>query len=147
MKIPSKVEGLRITVMRITRQQDYAVILMAHLAKDYGVRMVPLSEVAKIYRLSPLFLRQIASVLKKHGLLISREGVKGGYKLIRDPADISVADVIEAFEGSTALTICGAHGAGLVCDKEAFCHPQITWAKINQEIRQVLHKKTLAQFL
>lgn len=133
--------------MRISRKQDYAVMLMGVLAKHHQKRLVPLSEIAQMYHLSTLFLRQIAAVLKKHQLITSKEGVGGGYQLARDPATISVADIIEAFEGSTALTICGAHAAGVRCDKESICRTQTTWALINQEVHQLLESKNLSQFI
>lgn len=133
--------------MRISRKEDYAIILMSELARYYQQRFVALSEVASRYHLSELFLRHIARQLKRRQLIDSKEGVGGGYQLRRSPTSVTVADIIEAFAGSTALTMCGAHQAGIFCSKEPFCKPQHTWAVVNQQVRHVLSSTTLAQFI
>ena len=54
------------------------------------------------------------------GLVIARRGAKGGYRIARPPAQISIRDVVEAFEGPIALTECSqGHN---VCDITDTCN-------------------------
>lgn len=45
------------------------------------------------------FLEGIAVTLKKHGILEVKRGAGGGYRLTRDPRNVSLAQIVEALEG------------------------------------------------
>lgn len=133
--------------MRISWSEDYAVMFMDTLAQNYNRRLVALSEVAKKHHISFSFLKQLASLLKKQGLIESKEGITGGYKLARNPDSITLLDVISAVNPRHSLTMCyhGANGSTLKCPKEDFCRPKTTWQKINQEIVAKLASVKLSQ--
>lgn len=52
------------------------------------------------------FLRKILQKLNKVGLVLSAKGSGGGFRLTRDPEDMSLADIIEAFQGSLRINEC-----------------------------------------
>ena len=66
--------------MRISWGEDYAVIFMHTLSKNYNNKLVSLSQVSKNNNISIAFLKQLAMLLKKKGFIISKEGLNGGYK-------------------------------------------------------------------
>ena len=78
--------------------------------------------------------------------MASHRGAHGGYSLARSPADISVADLVEALEGPVALTACvdGAEGS---CGVEAVCPMRGGWDRVNTAIRAALDSVTLADML
>ena len=85
--------------MQISRKADYglrAVTLLAALPPD---RTLQAQELAEAGRIPIKFLEQILLVLKRAGILRSKRGVGGGYRLERESRLISVADVIEAVDG------------------------------------------------
>lgn len=81
--------------MRIPKQEDLAILLMSELASS-GKRRMPLSEISKKHGVSALFLKKLARLLRQAGLVISKEGVGGGYSLAKKPAAISVWDIMQA---------------------------------------------------
>ncbi|MBI3576707.1 Rrf2 family transcriptional regulator [Candidatus Gottesmanbacteria bacterium] len=85
--------------MKLIKQEDFAVLLMSELAKNYGKKLVSLSEVASTHGVSVLFLKKIARLLRGAGLIVSKEGVTGGYALAKAPNTISVWDVLRAASG------------------------------------------------
>ncbi len=129
--------------MKISKLQDYGLLLMIKLAQEWHRRLVPLAEVALIYHLSPLFLKRIASRLKKARLIKSKEGAGGGYRLSRHPKTISVAQIVSCFAGPQILSLSCFSGT---CPVKK-CTPKIVWQKINQEIFKSLDKITLAQVI
>jgi Rrf2 family protein len=88
--------------MRISAKADYAVratIELAAAGEDAVVKGVRLADAQHI----PLhFLENILGDLKQAGIIATRRGPEGGYKLARPASEVSVADVIRAVEGPLA---------------------------------------------
>ena len=77
-------------------------------------------------------------------MLLSQRGVKGGYRLSRQPTEISVADIISALDGPIALTLCIENGPRS-CDVESICPNRHGWHRVNEAVRQALHSVSLAE--
>lgn len=132
--------------MRISWSEDYAVIFMSKLADNYQKRLIPLSEIAEEFKISLPFLKQLARTLKKNGLIESKEGITGGYKLSRSPENITLWNVLASFNKNSLTPCCNNDGKHtLSCPKEDFCKTKTTWQKINQEFLLKLNSVTLNQ--
>ena len=75
------------------------MLALAELAARGGAAPVPVLEVAECRGIPPHQVEQVFSALRRAGLLQSQRGVKGGYTLRRDPAEVTVLDVVEAVDG------------------------------------------------
>ena len=101
--------------MKFTKKTDYALRTMQFLARREegapkgGAMPVPVQAIAEKSHLSLRFLQGIVSKLSKGGLLRTVPGVKGGITLAREPADISILQIIEAVEGRINLMDCMEH--------------------------------------
>jgi len=91
--------------MQITRQADYAVRAILHLARN-GHQRTATSTIAEEQRIPPSFLAKIVSQLSIAGLLQTSRGAHGGVTLARDPGDITLFEVIEAIDGPIQLNDC-----------------------------------------
>lgn len=106
--------------MQISKKADYALRAMAMLAAIPPERSLQAQALAEAGRIPIKFLEQILLALKKAGLLQSKRGAGGGYRLERPSRLISVAEVIEAVDGelvrlvasSEYLDFPGASGLG-----------------------------------
>jgi Rrf2 family protein len=85
--------------MQISKKADYALRAMAILAVLPPDRTLQAQELAEAGRIPIKFLEQILLVLKRAGLLRSKRGVGGGYRLGRESRLISVAGIVEAVDG------------------------------------------------
>lgn len=85
--------------MQISRKADYAIRAMAILASLGEERSMQAQELAGEGRIPTKFLEQILLSMKRAGLLRSKRGVGGGYRLGRESRLITLADVIEAVDG------------------------------------------------
>src|SRR5512143_3291489 len=92
--------------MQITRQADYAVRAVLHLARVGNSERSATSTVAKEQSIPPSFLAKIISQLSIAGLLHTSRGARGGVMLARDAGDITLLDVVEAIDGPITLNEC-----------------------------------------
>lgn len=129
-------------MFRINKLTDYAAVLLVDMARTRQVRSaqqiaadtgVPLPTVAKVMKL-----------LAKDSLVTSMRGASGGYGLGRDPADITVAHIIQAIEGPIALTSC-VETAVEDCGIESLCPMHGLWNRVNNAVHDALSSVTLAE--
>jgi Rrf2 family protein len=92
--------------MQITRQADYALRAMIYLARQEPDQRSATSQIAEVQRIPPSFLAKIISQLAIAGLIHTSRGARGGVNLARQPADISVLEVVEAIDGPIMLNEC-----------------------------------------
>src|SRR5512133_3930273 len=112
--------------MQITRQADYAVRAVLHLARN-GEQRVATNVIADEQRIPPSFLAKIISQLSIAGLLHTSRGARGGVTLAREPKDISVLGVIAAIEGPIQLNECVGEEA--LCSLDGECPRRPVWSE------------------
>lgn len=83
-----------------------AVLRLAESAPE-GI-WLQTNDVAEREQVPRKFLEAIFVQLRDHGIIESRRGAQGGHRMLRDPASVSVADVIRVLDGPLALTPCAS---------------------------------------
>jgi len=131
--------------MQITRQADYAVRAVLHLARVGNTERSATSTVAKEQKIPPSFLAKIISQLSVAGLLHTSRGARGGVRLAREPKDISLLEVIEAIDGPILLNEC-VRGTG-VCSFEEHCPIRAVWCEAQDELVRRLKKTNFAALM
>jgi Rrf2 family cysteine metabolism transcriptional repressor len=86
-------------MISITSKSPYAVLALAELGRSEGSGPVPIGELARRREVPVQFLEQLFAVLRRAGVLVSQRGVKGGYRFARDPATVTVLEVVELLDG------------------------------------------------
>ncbi|MCB9112176.1 MAG: Rrf2 family transcriptional regulator [Anaerolineales bacterium] len=117
--------------MQITRQADYAVRAILHLARNGDTRTAT-STIAEEQKIPPSFLAKIISQLSIAGLLHTSRGARGGVTLAREPKDISLLEVIEAIDGPIQLNECVGE-AGL-CSFDDNCPLRPVWCEAQEQL-------------
>ena len=132
--------------LRLSTRGRYGVKAMFELAMNHGRGPIPLKEIADRQGLSEHYLEQLVAPLRKAGLVKSVRGAHGGYMLNKDPASISVGDIIRVLEGPIAPTDCVAEDRDAVehCGRAAGCMARSVWAKVRDSIAEVVDSITLA---
>lgn len=120
--------------MRVTTRVRYGLRAMMQIADAYPGGPVPISAIAQHQAISGKYLEQLVGCLRKHDLISSRKGVRGGYYLTRSPAQISVWEVIAALDGETELVECVTHPE--VCERSNDCCTRIIWALLGNRLRE-----------
>jgi Rrf2 family protein len=86
-------------MISITSKSPYAVLALAELGRSAHEEPVPIGELARRREVPVQFLEQLFAVLRRAGVVSSQRGVKGGYRFARDPATVSVLEIVELLDG------------------------------------------------
>jgi Rrf2 family protein len=86
-------------VISITSKSPYAVVALTELGRSGGGDPVPIAELARRRDVPVQFLEQLFAVLRRGGVISSQRGVKGGYRFARDPATVTVLEIVELLDG------------------------------------------------
>lgn len=130
--------------MHVTARADYAVravIELAARAPESATRL----QLADAQDIPGKFLESILGSLRRAGLLDSQRGSAGGYRLSRDAADVTLADVIRAVEGPLAA-VRGMPPEDAAYPGAARNLTQV-WVAVRASMRQVLETTTVADVL
>ncbi len=132
--------------MRLSARERTGLRAMIAFARSYGHGPTSLREIANEQDLPLPYLEQIASSLRRAGLLASVRGAQGGYYLTREPSHISVTEVLSALEGQLVSLDCLASDeAG--CDREHSCEARSIWLRVQACLEETLGNITLADVL
>ncbi len=129
-------------MLRMSKLTDYGTVVMTYLAKEND-RLHAVSEIAGQTRVSAPTVSKVLKRLVREGLVVSHRGAKGGYSLARQPARISMVEIIDALEGPLGLTECGSTPG--LCVQESLCSIRTNWQRINRAVRQALASVSLAE--
>ena len=91
--------------MKVSRTVAYALHAMLQLAQTDSKTPVPCSQLACEGKMPERFLLQILRNLVTHDLLLSTRGVDGGYTLLHRPEEITLIDVLDAFDNPLTPTM------------------------------------------
>ena len=140
--------------MMFSTKAEYGVRVMVELARRAGERTrfrLPRSPTHDGLPLA--YLEHLVARLRKAGLVDSRRGSRGGYLLARSPTEITMAEVVEALEGSIAPIECISEGSdgSIVCSRETqpghVCPTKLLWTRVRFSIVRTLQEMTLADLV
>ena len=127
--------------MNLYRQGDYAIRCIIYLCGTRD-RLATKSEVAKSVSAPDLFVAKILQRLVRAGIVMSVRGVRGGFVLARDPATLSLLDVIEVTQAPLAPRPCVINPRA--CPYRDSCVVNPIWTKIHRWTVRELRKVTFA---
>lgn len=131
--------------MKVSTRGDYASRALVSLSLHGGMEApTPVRDIAERTGLPQPYLEQILLALKGAGLVRSKRGVGGGYVLARDPAEITLAQVVRAVDGPIALGDFAEPHTDGACDHEGQCVLLAIWHNVGAEMRHLLEAYTLA---
>ena len=126
-------------MFRLSQKSDYGLILLSNLAR--AKKHTAISQIANKNQISPKFLSQIAQELKKAGILVSKEGVSGGYSLAQKADKIKLLDVLKVLDGELVEGKCFED------DHECTCGAGEMWAEMKEQMEKTIGKKTVADLV
>src|SRR3954454_18713540 len=141
--------------MMFSTKAEYGVRVMAHLARqDAGDGPISLASIAEAEGLPLAYLEHLAQRLRRAELVQSTRGAHGGYTLGRPAAQITMAEIVRALEGTIAPIECiSADPDGqLVCSREGEpghdpCPTKLLWTRVQGSIVRTLTDMTLADLV
>jgi len=123
--------------VNLSQKCQYAVRAVLELAKQYGQGPVAISQIAANQAIPQRFLENILNELRPTGLIESRRGIQGGYLLARDPATISVGEIIRLVEGPLDPVKCMGEKNSLSCPLKDKCSLIQLWSRAKAAVEEV----------
>jgi Rrf2 family cysteine metabolism transcriptional repressor len=139
--------------MMFSTKAEYGVRVMVQLAQGSGDEPISLTEIADRDGLPLAYLEHLVARLRKAGLVESRRGAHGGYLLARAADEISMAEVVEALEGSLAPIECITQDPDgqLVCARETdpdhACPTKLLWTRVRGSVVRTLEQMKLSDLV
>lgn len=132
-------------MLRITKQTDYGIMLLAFLASLRPERILSARDVADGTGISLPMVSKILKGLARSGIVSSHRGAGGGYRLVRPAEETTLAGVIRALEGPISMVECGAQPGQ--CEQEPTCPVRVNWARVNREVERALERVALSEMV
>jgi Rrf2 family cysteine metabolism transcriptional repressor len=132
--------------MKLSLRGEYALRALLVLGLNYKQSVVRIQTISQHQNIPKRFLEQILNDLKSAGVVESKRGVAGGYRLARPPADISLASVIRHIEGALAPVSCVSECfyEKCSCPDEARCAIRSVMKQARDAVVAIVEKLTVA---
>jgi len=129
-------------MLRLSKKTDYGLLALQYLATDAPSGVASARAIAERYDIPVELLAKVLQHLSRLGFVAANKGAHGGYHLVRPATTISLAEIIQAFDGPLAITACGRKEDR--CDQFGHCTVRDPLARVRDRILSVLETTTLA---
>ena len=131
--------------MQFTKAEEYGMLGVIYLAEKDIASITPLSEISEAKNIPEKFLAKIFQSLSRSGIVRSHRGVRGGFALSKDPAKISVREVLESIQGPYHLMKCIQEPA--LCDDSESCALRELMILAENKLVSVFDNHTMADMV
>jgi len=133
--------------MKLSLRGEYALRALLVLGLHYDQPVVRIQAISEHQNIPKRFLEQILNDLKSAGIVQSRRGVSGGYRLAKKPEEITLAAVVRHIEGALAPVSCVSERfyEKCSCPDETRCAIRSVMKEIREAVVKIAEKVTVAQ--
>jgi len=126
--------------MILTKTTEYAVRVLAYMAKEKE-QLLSAKYLHEQLHIPYKYLTRLMTDLAKNGYLISVKGRDGGFRIIKDLKEISLANIVQSVEGMDSFNACilGFHE----CSSENPCAMHFVWEENKKQLLKTLKTTTL----
>jgi len=128
--------------MNFSKTTEYALRIMSFMAMEEK-RLYSANDIYENLKIPFRYLRKLLTNLSKRGLLISVQGKRGGYKIAKNLADISLLDIIRVVGDDKLDNQCFFGFSNCAFTKKCSMHDK--WAAVRESVKEVLTVTTLAE--
>src|SRR6185436_7365746 len=133
--------------MKLSTRGEYALRALLVLGLNYGPHVVRIQTISAEQNIPKRFLEQILNDLKSAGVVESKRGIAGGYRLSRPPQDITLAAIIRHVEGALAPISCVSERfyEKCSCPDEARCAIRSVMKEARDAVVAIVERVTVAE--
>jgi len=119
--------------------------MLYELALNKNGNTIFLKDIAGNQNISEKYLSKLVIPLKNAGLVLSVRGAQGGYKLAKEPSDISIKEIVEVLEGKICPVECVNDSS--YCNRITVCPANDLWSLLAKSISDTLSGITLEDLI
>ncbi|MCE5185381.1 MAG: Rrf2 family transcriptional regulator [Planctomycetaceae bacterium] len=128
--------------MSLSQKCQYAIRSIFELSKRYGKGPIRTNEIADAQAIPQRFLENILNELKSTGLIESRRGMRGGYLIARNPADLTVGEIIRLIDGPLDPVKCIGDSRHASCPLQNECSLINLWNRAKAAVEDIYDHTT-----
>ena len=132
-------------MLRLSKKVDYGLMALMHLARYDDASSWSAREMAETYDIPGGLLAKVLQKLAHDGFVASQHGQKGGYTLARPASQISVAEIVQAIDGTLSLTECSSVDGN--CLQFENCNVKSPLQRLHDRVVGMLSTLTIAQMV
>jgi FeS assembly SUF system regulator len=133
-------------MIKISKMADYGVLLLGHFAQHHA-ELTSSAELAETYHMPRAVVSNLLKEFSRAGLLESRRGLHGGYRLARPASEITLLDMLNAIEGPVQLIECAADDGTPPCCYEDVCPSRSPMQSVHRKLVSLFRSITLAELM
>jgi Rrf2 family protein len=130
-------------MLTFSKKIDYSLLALSYLTRT-SERPVNTKEIAEEYDIPVELLAKILQKLAKADILISTPGPTGGYRLHKNPDEITIGFIVDTIEGRPALVQC-LRTDHATCEQHDKCTIRTPLMRVNERVLRVLDHLSLAE--
>lgn len=134
----------------ISKKTKYGLQAMIYLSENYSQGPVLIADISRNKRIPKKFLEAILLELRKKGILTSKIGKGGGYRLSKTPQEITLGEIIRVLEGPLAPVACVSQTAYQRCHEcvdEKSCGIRLAMKEVRDALADILDHKSFADLI
>jgi Rrf2 family protein len=132
-------------MLKLSKKTEYAIIALLDMAGNGQDQLTTVRDLSQKYNIPRELMGKVMQSLAREGLIISQQGVKGGYKIVKKPGDININSVIQAVDGPISLVDCKIHDRDS-CEQIEFCNIKSPMNYIHSQLLSLFNGITLQDF-
>ena len=132
--------------MMISTRGRYALRVLIDLAEHNDGGYIPMKDIAERQGISLKYLERIIPVLSKNGIIDGVQGKGGGYRLIIEPSECNIGNILRLTEGDLAPVACLCKDAE-PCEKAGECRTFPLWVEFYETVNRFFDSKTLEDII
>jgi len=134
-------------MLKFSRKVEYAIIAIMYMAEKPEGELSTAKELAEKFSIPSELMGKVLQLLARQDLIVSEQGVKGGYKVIKPLSEISLKEVLWAVSGPVQLVSCIDDDDDCRCDQLQVCNIKGPMEMIHLKLHRFFEQFTLADFI
>jgi Rrf2 family protein len=133
--------------VKLSLRGEYALRALLVLGLNYDQPVVRIQTISDQQNIPKRFLEQILNDLKSAGVVASKRGVAGGYRLAHPPEEITLATAVRHLEGALAPVGCVSERfyEKCSCPDEARCAIRNVMKEVREAVVKIMERVTVAE--
>ena len=131
--------------MKISTRGRYGVRILLDLARHTEGAPRLIREISATEQISAKYISRLIIDLRRAGFVSSIRGARGGFLLAKNPAELTLLEIVETMEGPLSVVECVRTPES--CGRHGNCASHAVWENLNAEIRAAMSRITLQKIL
>jgi Rrf2 family protein len=133
-------------MLRLSKKVEYGLLAVSLIAMHKDGDVLTAKEISAKYEIPLELLSKILQKLAKEKIITSFQGMRGGYKLVGNPSDLKIMQIITAIEGQRGLTECSQEDS-VKCQQYHTCTIRNPIKKLQFSIDEMFNNITLSEII